>query len=345
MLSAAYQYAELKGEQAFPRQTQIYKSFNNILPMAMTMIQFNKNTSLRLFYRTNTNAPSVSQLQNVVDNSNPLVLSTGNPALQQDFSQNVGGRFSLAKPDKAQSLFAFANLSITSNYIGNSTFISTIDSVLPQGIKLYKGSRITSPVNLSGYANIRSFLTYGLPVSFLKSNLNINAGFIYGRTPSLINGVKNLANTYSPTAGLVLSSNINEKIDFTLSFTANYYVVQNTILPQSNSNYYNQVSNARLNWQFWKGFVISSELTHIQYSGLGQAYNTSYFLWNGGLAYKFLKNQAAELRFSVFDLLNQNQSVSRTVTDTYTENNRSLVLNRYYMMTFTYTLRKFKKAE
>ena len=49
----------------------------------------------------------------------------------------------------------------------------------------------------------------------------------------------------------------------------------------------------------------------------------------------------AEVKLSVFDILNQNNSISRTVTETYIEDTRSNVLNRYFMLTFTYNIRKF----
>ncbi len=345
MLGASYQYAELKGIQAFPDQQNTFRAFTNVLPMAMMMVQFSKKANWRLFYRSSTNPPSISQLQEVVDNSNPLVLSTGNPFLKQDFTHFLGSRFSYANAEKGTNFFLFGNVSTTFDYIGNSTFIATNDTLLPNGVQLFRGSRINAPTNLSGYLNGRLFLNYGLPLSFIKCNLNLNAGFTYGQTPSLINSQKNLAKSYSPTAGFVLSSNINEKVDFTLSLTGNYYSVENTLLQAQNTNYYIQTSLFRLNWQFWKGLVISSELNHSLYTGLGQAFNTNFFLWNAGLGYKFLKGQNAEFRLSVFDLLNQNQSVSRNLSDTYLENSRNLVLNRYYMLTFTYTLRRFKAPE
>ena len=62
------------------------------------------------------------------------------------------------------------------------------------------------------------------------------------------------------------------------------------------------------------------------------------------LGKKFLKNQAGELKISVFDLLNQNTSITRTLTETYREDVRSLVLKQYFMLTFTYTLRNFKSG-
>jgi len=344
MLGAAYQYAELKGLQVFPNQENTFRTFSNVLPMAMMMIQFSNKANWRLFYRSSTNPPSITQLQNVVDNSNPLVLSIGNPFLKQDFTHFIGSRFSYANTEKGTNFFLFGNISTTYDFIGNSTFIASSDTILPSGIQLFRGTRVTSPTNLGSYVNGKLFLNYGWPLLLIKCNFNLNAGFTFGQTPSLINSAKNLARSFSPTAGFVLSSNISEKIDFTLSLTSSYYRVENTLLQTQNSNYYIQNSLFRINWQFWKGFVVSSEVNHSLYSGLGNAFNTSFFLWNSGLAYKFLKGQNAELRLSVFDLINQNQSVSRNLSDTYLENSRNLVLNRYYMLTFTYYLKKLNSG-
>jgi hypothetical protein len=72
-------------------------------------------------------------------------------------------------------------------------------------------------------------------------------------------------------------------------------------------------------------------------------FNQSILLVNGGLGYKFLKNNAAELKLNFFDLLNQNNSISRTVTETYVETNETLVLRKYYLISFTYNLRNFGK--
>jgi hypothetical protein len=56
---------------------------------------------------------------------------------------------------------------------------------------------------------------------------------------------------------------------------------------------------------------------------------------------KFLKNKQGELRLSVFDLLKQNQSIVRTVTDTYIEDVQNQVLQQYFMLTFSYKLKNF----
>jgi hypothetical protein len=74
---------------------------------------------------------------------------------------------------------------------------------------------------------------------------------------------------------------------------------------------------------------------------LSADFNQSYYLWNAGLGYKFGKNKAAELRLTAYDILNQNRSIQRNVTQTYYEDVKTTVLTRYVMMTFSYKLRKF----
>ena len=73
--------------------------------------------------------------------------------------------------------------------------------------------------------------------------------------------------------------------------------------------------------------------------------NQNFWLWNAGIGKKFLKKQAGELKLSVFDLLGQNQSISRSVTESYIQDTRSTVLQRYFMLTFTYSLRNFGKGK
>ncbi len=70
----------------------------------------------------------------------------------------------------------------------------------------------------------------------------------------------------------------------------------------------------------------------------------TFTLWNASFGKKFLKNNAGELKLTVFDILKQNNSIARNVTETYVQDVTSRVLTQYAMLTFTYTLRNFGKA-
>lgn len=345
MVGANAQYAWLNGEQQYPVAFTTQRTFFNMLPTAMLNYKFSDKANMRIYYRTSTNPPSISQLQNVIDNTNPLLLSTGNPDLKQNFSQFGVIRFSWADTKKGRSFFAFFSPSYTHNYIGNATLIATADTVLNGNVLLRRGSQLTSPVNLKeGSLNLNTFFTYGLPITPIKCNLNLNAGLGYNRSPSLINNALNLSSTYNINGGFTLGSNISEKIDFTVSYSGNYNIVKNSLQTTSNNNYFTHSASARFNWLFWKGFVFNTGLQNTLYAGVSQDFNQNIFLWDASLGYKFLKDKSLEVKASGFDLLNQNTGISRTVNETYLEDSKTQVLKRYLMLTVTYTLKYFKKS-
>jgi hypothetical protein len=73
-------------------------------------------------------------------------------------------------------------------------------------------------------------------------------------------------------------------------------------------------------------------------------YNQAIYLWNGSIGYKFLKNKMLQVSISANDILNQNTSITRTVTDTYIQDTQTEVLRRYYMLNLQLNIRKFKTA-
>lgn len=335
------QQATLDGQQEFPTSFSIQKNFSNVLPNAWFNYKFSKTKNMRIMYRTNTSEPSIQQLQNVVDNSNSLLLKTGNPNLKQSYQHTLIMRYGSTNVRNSTSFFVMAYGNYANNYIANQTLIPTKDSVIGNGIVLKSGSQLTSPVNLNGYYTARSFVTFGTPLKAIKTNLNFNAGINYNHIPGYINTQINYANNYTFTGGVVFSSNISEDVDFTLAYTGNYNIVRNTIQQQANNNYYTQITSLKFNWQFWKGFVFNTNLNHQMYSGLSQGYNQNYLLWNAGLGYKFLKDRSLDVRLNVYDILNQNRAIARTVTETYIEDSYTTVLQRYFMLNVTYTIRRF----
>jgi len=342
------QQSTLDGQQEFPRVVSISKSFTNVLPNAFYNYRYTDGRNLRVMYRTNTNAPAISQLQNVIDISNPLLLKTGNADLKQSYEHTFIVRYGQTKAKTAKNFFLNLYLNKTYDYIGTAVYLPTKDSLFTDtvantSILVNKGGQLSRPVNLDGYWNSRFFVTYGMPLSFIKSNLNLNAGFNYNRTPGLINNVLNISNNYVPSFGVVLSSNFSEKVDFTLSYTGNYNVVHNTIQSQSNNNFFNHAATFRINWIFLDNFVFNTNITNNYYTAFSGTGDQSYYLWGAYVGYKMLKKKL-EARVSVYDLLNQNTSINRAVTETYIENSNTQVLKQYFMFQLTYTIRKFKSG-
>jgi hypothetical protein len=224
----------------------------------------------------------------------------------------------------------------------NSTFINnSINDTILNGVRLSRGSQLVRPINVNGQYSWRSFFSYGLPINKIKSNVNLNGGFSYSRNPSEINGKINYSTTPSYFAGLVVSSRISEKIDFSVSTNTTYNQIYNTIQTQMNQTYFNQYSKAKVNWMPYKGLVLNVEATHQYNSGLSQGYNQNFILMNAAVGYKFGPQRAHEIRLYGFDLLKQNTSVARNASQSYYEDVRTNVLTRYFMVNYTYTFRKF----
>lgn len=338
----AYQWAQLDNQQQFPLEQQTERIFQSILPNARIQFNFTPKRNLRLNYRTSNNAPSVAQLQNVPDNTNPLQLRIGNENLKQDYRHDIRMRYSASNTEKGSGFFVFLSGTFTQNYIGNSTIIASNDTIVDNGIELKRGAQISRPDNLNGFMSVRLFSTYSKALSKIKSNLNINAGVNFSRTPGEVNNSLNYVNTPATSLGLVLVSNISEKIDFTISSTSNLSVSRNSLRQQLNNTFFSQNNRARINWLFWKGFVFQSDILYQLNTGLSEGFNQNFVQWNAALGYKFGKKKEADLRFSVYDILNQNRSIQRTVTETYIEDIQSNIVQRYYMLTFTYQLKFFK---
>ncbi len=341
----SYKYLELNSDQEFPQMVSVNKHFNNVLPNLMWRKKISPKSTINIMYRASTNAPSISQLQNVINNSNTIQLSTGNPDLKQQVSNTLSTRYTFTNTQKGQTLFANLFLQQASNYIATATYTATADSNLNNTVVLYKGSQLTKPTNLNGYLSLRSFLTWAMPVKAIKSNLNLNAGYTYSKTPGLNNNISGFSNNSTYTAGLGVTSNISQYVDFNVSYNASITNTKNTIDASKNTNYTTQTASASLNLLDKKGWFVQNDAVMTAYNGLGAGFNQTYVLWNAGIGKKFLKNQAGELKLSVFDILKQNQSITRTVDPTYIEDVRNQVLKQYFMLTFTYKLKNFGTAK
>ncbi len=344
MVSINPQYSTLTSQQEYPvNPIAIERNYASILPRLVFNYRFSQNKNLRIMYRTNVTPPTISQLQNVINNSNPLLLNTGNPALKEDYEQSFIARYGATNP-KGTTFLVYMYGNYIQNYIGNASYIPVHDSTLSDGTILHSGSQLSQPVNQQGYWNAKTFVTYGWLIHPLKINLNLNSGLIYTHTPALINNVTNFSSNYTASEGVVLSSNINEKVDFTLAYTGNYSTVKNSLPNQADDNYFTEVAMGKINVILLKNIILNTSLSQTSYTGLAQTYNQAIYLWNASIGYKFLKNQTLQISLSATDILNQNRSITRIVTDTYIQDSQTEVLKRYFMLNIQYNIRKYKSS-
>ncbi len=337
-----YQVASLNNNQEFPKPFEQRRVFTNLLPSARLNYHFTEDQRLEIDYRTWTNNPDISQLQDVIDNSNPLQLRSGNPNLEQTYYHSGRLRYWSNNLDTERSFYATVYGSFANSLITNSSIIASEGPiVISENITLSEGSQYRLPVNLDGYFNGYYYMSYGQPIPFIKSNFRVNGGVRYTRRPGQINEKVNYSNNHRYWFGLSLSSNISEKIDFNVSTRTYYNVVQNTVRPVLNTDYYINRTELKYRWVFLDGFVYRANVNYQINTGLSSGYENSSLLMNMSAGKKFLKNDLAEISVNVYDLLQQNNNADRNISELFIEDRQTTVLQRYFMVTFTYNIRHF----
>ncbi len=338
-----FQTSKLQSDREFPTATKVNQTFSNILPNVMWRKKISNYSNIRLFYRANTNFPSVTQLQDVLNLTNPIRVSIGNPNLKQSYTHFLNARYTYTNTKTQNSFFANLFLQTANDFITTGTTILKADTVI-QKSTILTGSQLSKPINVDGYKNIRTLFTYSMPIKKLKTTANLSAGYNYSSLPGIVNAVKTMTTTNTFNTGLVLASNINEYVDFNVSYNVNFNNSSTNTTNATATKYTNQVAGAQLNLLNKKGWFLQNDVNGNVYSGLADGFNQRFWLWNAALGKKIFKKQSGELKLSVFDLLKQNQSIVRTINSDYIEDVQTNVLQQYFMLTFTYKLKNIGKA-
>lgn len=346
------QVARLEGTQVFPVSQDLNRRFFSILPQLTFRSGTKGANGIRIYYRTSNNAPSVTQLQDVINNSNPLQLTTGNANLVQDYQHRLFSRYFNMDAQSGRMFFALIRGTASMNALTTLTQIASSGAGIrvPTGDSVYllrRGTQLSKPVNIDGAFSISSRLNWSRPV--MKGKLNVNAGVSldYRETPSLIQidlgpQMRNTSKNPGLTLDMGLGSNISERLDFNFTSATAYNQVLNTLQSSLNQTYWIQRTGMQVNWMPGGKWVINSDINHQLFTGFQADFDQSIYLWNAGLGRKFGKKNEWDFRVQLYDILNQNRSVVRNVNETFFEDVRTTVLTRYVMVQLTYNLRAFK---
>lgn len=337
ILGVDAQWANLKGDLVYPQPDGLSHKYFSVLPSFTLRYSLDRTNSFQLRYRSRSSSPSVTDLQNVIDNSNPLFLSAGNPNLDQQVSHTANLRY-LRTTKSGHTFIAMVGATIQQDYVADSTFVAKEDIALSPTVTLNKGSQFTRPVNLDGYYSLQSMVTYGFPVDFLRSNINFSLSANYANVPTIFDGVESRTRELNLIPKLIIGSNISKNLDFTASYSAGINKMFSSLDTAAESDYVTHTAAAKLGWTFFWGLTFRSTFNYIGYTGLDTG-TEDYFLWNLSLGKKFLKNNAAEIRIEAFDVLKQNQAFTHRTGSNYYDYVNSNVLQPYAMISFVYTIR------
>ena len=318
------QNANLQGDLLLS-ETTIERKFTNLLPRLTYNLDISNSKRLRLNYNTNVREPSLTQLQPIIDNSNPLNIYVGNPDLQPEYSHRLSLRYMSFSQFSMTNVFVVINGTYTDNAIVNAR---QIDEQFRQ---------VTTPVNVENDYRVASFLGFGTPIKFLSSRMNIHANYSYNRGRVFVNRVEELTDRFVSSIDLSFDNQQKDILDLSVGGNLRR---SNTLYATSanlNQDFLNQNYYVDLTVTIKNSWVIGSKLNYGIYSGGTLTSSRTIPLWEASIA-KYLFKHKGQLRISAFDLLNRNFGIEQNLNLNYLEDTRIQSLGQYFMVSFTYAL-------
>lgn len=301
---------------------------------AQLRYKFNRSKNLTFKYDYSNALPSATQLMPVADLNNPLNSVIGNPNLNPIEKNTAGIDF---------KNFDFRTRSGYSLFLKGDYYNNDIVST---SIYDDSGKRNTTYVNISGTYSASvggnwnqqvkkdaHTLRYGLRLS---GNYNFDKGF----TNAIMYNAKSVVITPSVYASYDYGEVLSIAPSYSLSYNETRY-----------ENYSRDATSNvihRINLQttsYWPAnLIFGNDFGYTYNSNISDDFKKDFFLWNTSLSYGFL-DKKLYAKVKVYDVLNQNQSATRTISPTSIRDEENTVLKRYVMFSLAYKIGNFAESK
>lgn len=313
------------------------RTVTNVSPTLDFRYRFSKMSNLRVNYRGTTSQPSISQLLNIVDDSDPLNVSMGNPGLKPSFTQNFRLFYNNFVQNHNKGVMTYINFSTTSNSISNKV---TYDAST--------GGRITKPENINGNWNVMGVFMFNCSIDSTGVwNINTGTNLGYNHYVSYLSLDKSQDSQKNTTQNTTWNERLslsyrNDWLELSLDGTLAYNHAKNKLQPNSNLD----------TWQFsygpsmtltapW-GTSLNTSLSCSSRRGYSDAsMNTDEFVWNAQLSQGFLKGKPLTVVLQFYDLLHQQSTFSRAISSVSRTDTEYNAINSYAMLHVVYRMNLF----
>ena len=313
------------------------RTVTNVSPTLDFRYRFSKMSNLRVNYRGTTSQPSISQLLDITDNSDPLNISKGNPGLKPSFTQNFRLFYNNFVQNHNKGVMTYINFSTTSNSISNKV---TYDETT--------GGRISRPENINGNWNVMGAFMFNCSIDSAGVwNINTDTNLGYNHYVSYLSLDKSQDSQKNTTQNTTWNERLslsyrNDWLELSLDGTLAYNHAKNKLQPNSNLD----------TWQFsygpsmtltapW-GTSLNTSLSCSSRRGYSDAsMNTDEFVWNAQLSQGFLKGKPLTVMFQFYDLLHQQSTFSRAISSVSRTDTEYNAINSYAMLHVVYRMNLF----
>ncbi len=313
------------------QQYDLRKNF--VLPRYMVNFQyaFSESKRLTLSNSSNFNIPGAERLIPYKDESDPLITYTGNPDLKNSWTNS--------------SSVSFDNYNRGSglNYHINAGFVYSNNDVINYTRYDDAGKQIVTYDNISGNKSFTVSTILNKSFKWQDKKIMISPRFSMNHTynNTSINGQLIKSRSYSINPSLNLNFEIKDKLSIKPSYRIGYNFSQYSNSNINRINTTNQSLKLELtNYLFQSRFVFGNDFEYNTNSNIAPGFKKDFYFWNTSLGYSFYKKQLTA-KVKIYDVLNQNQSVRRNITDSYFEDREDLILKRYIMFSLSMKLNTF----
>ncbi|MBR1548065.1 MAG: TonB-dependent receptor, partial [Prevotella sp.] len=316
--------------------TVFRRTVSNWSPTAEFRWKISKVSQLRFNYRASTSQPSMTDLLDITDDSNPLNISKGNPGLKPSFTQNFRLFYNNYIQDHQRSVMAHLNFSTTANSVSNMV------TYVPE-----TGGRITRPENINGNWNAFGMFMFNTAVDSL-GRFNVNTFTTLRYTNSVGYVSVNNANSEKSTtrttnvAERMSGSYRNDWLEFELNASIDYQHARSQLQTNNNLDTWTFSYGGSVMVTAPWGTQLSTNMNMNSRRGFNdKSMNTNELIWNAQLSQSFLKGNALTLMFQMYDILHKQSTFSRAISAMQRTDTEYNAITNYCMLHVVYKLNIF----
>lgn len=309
------------------------RNVTNFAPTLDFRYRFSKVSNLRVNYRGTTSQPSMTDLLDITDDSNPLNIKKGNPGLKPAFTHNFRLFYNNYIEKHQRALMTFVNFSMTRNSI--SDMVTYDDKT---------GGRTTQPENINGNWNARGAFMFNTAIDSAGVwNINTFTTLAYTNAVGYLSldGKTSQKNTTKQTqvGERIAMGYRNNWLEVNLNGTLNYNHARNKLQASSNMNTWQFSYGPSITVTMPWGMSLSTDLSQSSRRGYSdKSMNTNELVWNAQLSQGFLKGKPLTVMIQFYDLLHQQSTLSRALTAMARTDTEYNSINSYAMLHVIYRL-------
>lgn len=313
----------------------------SINPSLNVNYKISKTKNLWLSYYGRTVQPSLTQIEPLKQNSQPLVEYLDNPDLKAGFSNSYSINYNSYKQIKDQSFYFYISANQGKRNINSSVRYN-----------LEEGTRQISFVNIdkdnwrfygSGSYNFMLKKKWGLKMN-MGMNAEYNSQYSY---LSLLNEEPQLNRNKTWSIGPEIGFNRYKanKMDFNINLSPGVEKMESYLQPELNQTTFKFNSYAQATYYLPKDFKISVSMQQNYQAATKTLQSINMLNMNGYISKKFLKDKSLEAQLFVNDILNKNIGVRRYQDGTAFVQTSNDVLRRYGMLKVIYNFTTMKGGD